>query len=162
RLERALVVLDDPRQQARLLGAQGIAVVGSRHAGLRAPFRSARLLPVAANASAGLCDRPQGPVAGGGASGTTGRTTLTRAPCGATFSAWASPPCACARSRTIASPRPEPGPDRDGSARKNRSKTRSVVPGGNPGPSSVTRNAIVARPAGSPAARASSHTCPPG
>ena len=51
------------------------------------------------------------------APGTVGKTTLTRAPCGATFSACAVPPWAVANSRTIARPRPLAGPVRAGSAR---------------------------------------------
>ena len=47
----------------------------------------------------------------------TGRTTLTRAPCGTRFSAIAVPPWARASSRTIARPRPEPPPDRATSPR---------------------------------------------
>jgi membrane associated rhomboid family serine protease len=53
-------------------------------------------------------------VAGAGVSGST---TLSRAPCGATFSATASPPCARASSRTIARPSPVPVPLRLGSPR---------------------------------------------
>jgi membrane associated rhomboid family serine protease len=58
--------------------------------------------------------------AGGGSgegSGVIGRSTLRRAPRGATFSASASPPWARASSRTIASPSPRPGPARLGSPR---------------------------------------------
>ena len=51
------------------------------------------------------------------ASGVSGRITLSRAPCGATFSAMASPPWARASSRTIASPSPVPVPVRLGSPR---------------------------------------------
>ncbi len=49
--------------------------------------------------------------------GVSGRITLSRAPCGATFSATASPPCARASSRTIARPSPVPVPLRLGSPR---------------------------------------------
>jgi rhomboid protease GluP len=49
--------------------------------------------------------------------GTIGSTTLTRAPRGERFSAWASPPWARASSSTMASPRPEPCPAREGSPR---------------------------------------------
>ena len=78
----------------------------------RAPV-SGRKRPRAHVAPDRGCSRPEVQRAGG----TVGSTTLTRAPCGATFSAWAVPPCAAASSRTMARPRPLPGPVRAGSAR---------------------------------------------
>jgi hypothetical protein len=53
----------------------------------------------------------------GGRTGVSGRRTLSRAPCGATFSAIASPPWARASSRTMARPSPVPGSLRLGSPR---------------------------------------------
>jgi len=82
-------------------------------------------------------------------------------PCGATFSAQASRPCARASSRTIARPRPEPPPLRDGSARKKRSNTFSDVAGGKPGPSSVTLIEIPGGLPGGSDAEARSQTWPP-
>ncbi len=64
-----------------------------------------------AGPGAGACPGPQT------ARGNFGRITLTRAPCGATCSACAEPPCAAASSLTIARPSPAPGPVRAGSAR---------------------------------------------
>ncbi len=53
----------------------------------------------------------------GSGGGVVGRSTLSRAPRGATFSASASPPWARASSRTMARPRPRPVPARLGSPR---------------------------------------------